>query len=241
MFHAELGRWFGTRMWWVQIIIWAAIINFILIPVGLDGADSGELATLFNIFLGAFAAIGACIIMQGAIVGEKQTGTAAWVLSKPVARQAFILAKLVANSIGIALTIVLAQGLIAYLIITLITEPNLSPLRFLGGLGVQLVNLSFYITLTLMLGTIFAKRGPVIAIPLVFLFAQQWILALVPELEHILPWTLAIPPTNALYNSIATSVMIGREPFSYLPILTTLFASVLFIVFALRVFEREQF
>ena len=241
LFRAEFGRWFGTKMWWVQIIIWAAIINLILIPVGVDGGEGSEMVTLFNIFLGVFAAIGACIIMQGAIVGEKQSGTAAWVLSKPVARQAFILAKLCANSIGIAVTIVLAQGLIAYGIIALTTGLTLAPLAYLGGLCVQLVNLFFYITLTLMLGTFFDRRGAVIAIPLVFLFAQQWLLALAPTLEYILPWTLAIPSIDAQYNSVAAAVMTGTEPLSYLPILTTFCASLLFIAGSLSAFEREEF
>jgi len=241
LFRAEFDRWFGTKMWWVQIIVWAAIIDLILIPIALDGGQGGELVTIFNIFLGVFAAIGACIIMQGSIVGEKQSGTAAWVLSKPVARQAFILAKLTANSIGIAVTIILAQGLISYLIIALTTDTTLSPLAYLAGLGVQMVNLLFYITLTLMLGAIFAKRGAVIAIPLVFLFAQQFILGLAPALEYVLPWTLAIPSIDEQYNSIAAAVMTGTEPLSYLPILTTLFASLLFVAVSLSAFEREEF
>ena len=241
LFRAELGRWFGTKMWWVQIIIWAAIINLILLPIALDEGEGPELVTIFNIFLGVFAAIGACIIMQGTIVGEKQSGTAAWVLSKPIARQAFILAKLFANSIGIAVTIVLAQGLIAYGIITIITDSSLAPLAYMGGLGVQMVNLLFYITLTLMLGTIFNRRGPVIAIPMVFLFAQQFILGLAPTLEYVLPWTLAIPSIDEQYSSIAAAVMTGTEPFSYLPVLTTLGASLLSIAVSLRAFEREEF
>ncbi len=241
LLRAELGQWFATKRWWVQIIIWAAIIDLILIPMAIDGASGDDLLTIFNIFLGAFAAIGACIIMQGSIVGEKQTGTAAWVLSKPVARQAFILAKLVANSVGIAVTILLAQGLIVYLIVTLITDTTLSPLAYFAGLGTQMVNLFFYITLTLMLGTFFANRGAVIAIPLLFLFAQQWLLALAPRLEYILPWTIAIPSTGEPYSSIAAAVMTGSEPLTYLPILSTFCASILFIAIAMSTFEREQF
>jgi ABC-2 type transport system permease protein len=241
LFRAEFGRWFGTKMWWAQIIIWAAIIDLILIPIALDGGEGGDLVTLFNIFLGVFAAIGACIIMQGTIVGEKQSGTAAWVLSKPVARQAFILAKLCANSIGIAITIVLAQGLIAYVIIALATELTLAPLAYLGGLGVQSVNLFFYITLTLMLGAFFDRRGAVIAIPLVFLFAQQFLIGLAPSLEWVLPWTLAIPSIDQRYSSIATAVMTGTEPLSYLPVITTLCASGLFILITLSAFAREEF
>ena len=73
---------------------------------------------LFNIFMGLAGAIGVSILMQTAVVGEKRSGTAAWVLSKPVSRVAFIIAKLIANSTGIVVTLVLAQGLIAYLIST---------------------------------------------------------------------------------------------------------------------------
>jgi ABC-type transport system involved in multi-copper enzyme maturation permease subunit len=44
-----------------------------------------------------FGPIGVAVLAQGAIVGEKQSGTAAWVLSKPVSRSAFILAKLLTD------------------------------------------------------------------------------------------------------------------------------------------------
>jgi ABC-2 type transport system permease protein len=243
LLRAELGGWFGTRRWWVQILVWAAIINLILLMVAIseESGDSSEATMLFNIFLGLFAAVGVCIIMQGSVVGEKQSGTAAWVLSKPVSRAAFILAKVVANVVGVAVTIVLAQGLIAYLIITFSSGTALPPLGFLAGLGVHLVNLFFYLALTLMLGAFLNHRGPVIAIPLVFLFGQQWLLGLVPALVNVLPWALTVPPNNSDAPSVAMALMMGGEPLSYLPLAVTLGAGVLFAAASLWAFERIEF
>ena len=63
-----------------------------------------------------FPAIAVIIIMKDTLVGEKQSGTAAWVLSKPVSRPAFILSKLAANSIGVLATIVILPGVVAFIL-----------------------------------------------------------------------------------------------------------------------------
>jgi ABC-2 type transport system permease protein len=243
LLEAELGRWFRTKKWWVQMLVWAGLVNGILVLMvaGEEGADSGELAMAFTVLLSVFATIGVCILMQGSIVGEKQSGTAAWILSKPVSRSAFVLAKLVANTAGIAVTIVLAQGLIAYLIILAATGTALPPLGFLGCLGVELVHMLFYITLTLMLGAAFRRRGPVIAIPLVFLFAQQLVLSAFPALARVLPWTLTVPLDESEFLSVAMALMTGSEPLSYLPLATTLAGSAVFMAIALLVFSRLEF
>ncbi len=242
LLDAELGRWFHTRKWWVQALVWAALVNGILglMVAGEEGADSGELAMAFTVLLGVFGAIGVCILMQGSIVGEKQSGTAAWILSKPVSRSAFVLAKLVANTAGIAITVVLAQGLIAYLIILAATRTAMRPLGFLGGLSMELVHLFFYITLTLMLGSIFQRRGPVMAVPLVFLFGEQLILGVFPVLAYVLPSTLTAPLDEGEYPSVALALVTGSEPLSYLPLATTLAASALFVAVALLVFRRLE-
>jgi ABC-2 type transport system permease protein len=205
------------------------------------GADGGELVMAFTVLLSMFGAIGVCILMQGSIVGEKQSGTAAWILSKPVSRSAFVLAKLVANSAGIAVTIVLAQGLIAYVIVLAVTGTALPLLGYLGGLTVELVHLVFYATLTLMLGAMFRRRGPVMAIPLVFLFGEQLILGVFPVLARVLPSTLTVPLDEGEYVSVAMALIAGTEPLSYLPLVTTLAASAVFVAIALLVFQRLEF
>jgi ABC-2 type transport system permease protein len=242
LLRAELGRWFGTRTWWVQILIWAAVANLIPIMAALGTKDSVgvDLVMLFNVFLGMGAPIGVCILMQEAIVGEKQSGTAAWVLSKPVSRLGFLASKLVGNGLGIAATMVLAQGLILYLASALLMNAVLPPLGFVAGLGVHLVNLSFYIGLTLMLGALSDHRAPVMGLPLAFLFAQQYLPGLYRGLLHAIPWSLTAPPNGGAEPAVTTALMAGSHPASYLAVGTTLAAAVLFVVIAAWAFQRQD-
>ena len=63
---------------------------------------------------GVVAPFAAIIMGQDAILGERLSGTAAWVLSKPLRRPAFILAKLIAYGLGLLATWVVLPGAIAY-------------------------------------------------------------------------------------------------------------------------------
>jgi ABC-2 type transport system permease protein len=196
---------------------------------------------LFNIFMGLAGPIGVSILMQTAVVGEKRSGTAAWVLSKPVSRAAFIVAKLIANSAGIVVTMILAQGLIAYLISTFMLRFSLSIPGFLAALGVHFVNILFYLTLTLMLGTIFEHTGPVIGIPIAFLFVQNISLSFFPVLVRYIPWTLAIPANGAANPSLAMNLMAGIAVPTFMPLYVALIAGALFVGLALWIFQRQEF
>jgi len=242
LLHGELVRWFGTRQWWVQVLIWAAVANGIPLMAVLGAPDSAgmELPMLFNVFLGIGAPIGVCILMQDAIVGEKQSGTAAWVLSKPVSRLAFLTSKLVGNGLGIAATMVLAPGLLMYLASALIMDTTLPPLGFLAGLGAHLANLFFYVGLTLLLGARYDHVAPVIGLPLAFLFAQQYLPGLAPELMHAIPWSLTAPPSGSTEPSVATALMTGVPAVSYLPLVTTLAVAVLCVAGAIWIFHRQD-
>jgi len=244
----ELERWFGSRKWWTQILIFAVLINgFLLLlansPRGLDLEDG---VGFLNGLLGVIGAIGGVILVQGALVGEKNSGTAAWVLSKPISRPAFFLAKLIANAIGTIVTITLTQGLIGYLIlyVGLDTAPALP--AFLAGLAPQIVHMLFYLTLTLMLGAIFDRRGPVLAIPIIPLLFVDELLpavtspALLDVLKEILPIGLATGYENAA-PSIAGSLMLGDQPYSLAPIFWTMVFSALFVAIGLWFLDRQEF
>ena len=73
---------------------------------------------IFILFSGIFAAGGVVVFAQDALIGEKRSGTAAWLLSKPVSRTAFLTAKLAADAIGILVTFVIVQGVIGYYYLT---------------------------------------------------------------------------------------------------------------------------
>ena len=101
MLNSGLARWFKTRTWWINCLIWGGLVGGIISAVAFDPQRPPytELLMIFTIFVGLFPAVGIVIMMQDALVGEKREGTAAWVLSKPVTRQAFVLSKAIANSV----------------------------------------------------------------------------------------------------------------------------------------------
>ncbi len=242
MLRAELGKWFRTNMWWVQSLIWIAVINGILAGIlwSGEGMDANEATALFSVFMGLFPAIAIIIIMQDAIVGEKESGTAAWVLSKPVSRSAFVLSKLFANLLGVLVSMVLLPSLAAYIQLSFASGELPDPVKFLEGLSVVYLNLVFYLTLTLMLGAFFNHRGPVIGIPLALAFGQQMILGLLPFLAEVLPWTLVVP-FGQVELPIAAAVMQGATPHSMNPLYSALIWVVLFVVLSLWRFEKEEF
>jgi ABC-2 type transport system permease protein len=242
LLRTEIGRWFGTRRWWSQILIWVAVANLIPIMavVGAPDEPGIDLPTLFSILIGIGAPIGVCIIMQEALVGEKQAGTAAWVLSKPVSRLAFLTSKLASNGLGIATTMILAPGLVLYLASVLFMGTVLPPLGFLAGLGAHLINLFFYVGLTLMLGALFDHRAPVIGLPLAFLFVQQYLPSLYPGLINAIPWSLTAPPNSGATSAVTTALMNGVQPASYLPLVTTLVAGIVFLAVAAWAFQRQE-
>src|SRR5574339_881742 len=120
--RGEYSAWFRSSRWWKQLLVWLAIINGMMVlmiiattEAAKDGNDGPPLLFMYGIFGGMFVAFGVMIIMQRVLVKEKQNGTAAWVLSKPVTRTAFVVSRLAVNSFAILLTAVLVAGVIFYL------------------------------------------------------------------------------------------------------------------------------
>jgi ABC-2 type transport system permease protein len=243
LMRADFGKWFRTRQWLVQSLIWIAVIDGILAGV-LWGSPQpqpiSETVVLFNIFTAMFPSVAVVIILQDAIVGEREAGTAAWVLSKPVSRTAFILSKLIPNLIGCFLCMILLPGLVAYALFYMVYGASLDPLRFLAGLGVLWIYIAYYLTLTLMLGTLFDHRAPVIGIPLALIFGQQMIFGMLPFLAKVLPWTVAAPLGDQS-SSIASALILGQPLPDLTPLYFTIASIIIFVAVALWRFQREEF
>ncbi|MFZ2095367.1 MAG: ABC transporter permease subunit [Anaerolineales bacterium] len=243
MLRSGLARWFKTRTWWVQCLIWGGLVGGLLSAVALapDSPPAEDLLILFTVFVGLFPAVGVVIIMQDVLVGEKREGTAAWVLSKPVTRPVFVLSKVVANSLGVLVTMVVVPSLIGCSVIAITKHFSVKPFNLLLGLVVIFISHFFFLSLTLMLGTFFNSRGPVIGIPLAILFLQQNIIAVLPSLRFFLPWNLVISSGNT--STLVTALMLGTPIQSeHLTTLALIVAeSILFVLFALWRFNREEF
>lgn len=238
LLSAGFRSWWGTSTWWIQVLIWVGLTSIPLAALLFsEGAtDDTPALTIFTV-MSMFAAVAVAIIMQDEIVGEKKSGTAAWVLSKPVSRAAFVLAKLIPNAVGVLVTMVIAPGIAALILVTVAGEP-VDPIGFVLGLGVVFLNLLFFLTLTLMLGTVFDSAGPVIGIALAFAFGQQLLLQ-IPFLAELLPWAL-VAPLGQGDVSDASALMIGQSMPYPLAVPVAVVACIAFVGIAIRRFERTE-
>ncbi len=245
----ELGDWFGTRRWWVQSLVWLTLFNVGLALVlfvaprfqspdahGVSGAEDPYLYGLSVFFntVALLGAIGIIILTQDEIIQEKQSGTAAWILTKPLSRASFILSKLLSNVLGGLVFIVALPGLVAYGEILLASGQAAPLLPYVQALMVMLLTLTFYITLSLMLGAFFEARSPVLAGTFGVLVGGLVVSQFVPNVRYILPLNM---------DQIAMALMLGQPlspPMIYQLITAALF-SVLFTVAALWRFEGEEF
>jgi ABC-2 type transport system permease protein len=187
--------------------------------------------------------IAAIVLGQDSILGEMQSGTATWVLSKPLRRPAFLLAKLVANGLGLLFTAVLIPGAIAYCYFDLAAGVKLPVAGFAGAMGLVCLYLLFYLILVMMLATLFRGRGPVFGIAvgaaLGFLMGQPptW-------LEPLLPWTLLISyaqDSGSTLLSLAGLLILGEQLPTLVPIITTALWCVLFTGVAFWRIRRNEF
>jgi ABC-2 type transport system permease protein len=249
LLRKESGAWWRTRGWLIQTIIWVAILNGILAILlfaapGSEATAQGvadrpsEGAMVFLTLSLIALAIGVTIIAQEAIIDEKRSGTAAWILSKPVSRAAFILAKLIAHGLGLLVTGVVIPGTIAFILLAA-AGGSIPVGGFVAALGIAFLNVLFYLTLTLMLGTLFAGRGAVIAIPMAFAFGYQIFLGLAPWLAGITPWGFLYGAASPVPPIV--QVALGQAALPLAPILATALWCVLFTAVALWRFAREEF
>jgi len=239
MFRKELGQWWGTRTWWVQTLIWVLILNGISTIVMLNPFSPGEalqevVQTFLPMSVGAVG-IGTVIAAQGLIVGEKQLGTAAWVMSKPASRSAFILAKIVANAVGFWVTAIIIPSIIFMITVRMLVPEPLDLAPFLAGVGLAALSQLFYLTLTIMLGAFYNSRGPIAGIGIGFVMTGLLLKGFIPmQVLIATPWPLP---------DVAGVLALGAELPSIwpVPIITTAFWIVVMTVVALWRFEREEF
>ena len=247
LLQGEYSAWFKSSRWWKHLIMWFSIINLMMIIMMIAAAKtikSGEegppVLFMYGIFGGMFVAFGVMIIMQRVLVGEKHAGTAAWSLSKPVTRTAFVTSRLVVNSIAILLTAVIVPGVILYISLGLFSDYGwLSPIGFLAGLLMVSLHTFFWITLVWMMGSLFESSGTVIAIPMALYFILWMGSGTFPWLVYIspLPLTFASEEMNAL----SVSFMTGEPVFSWWPLIVTIAYCTIFIAVAIQRFNHQEF
>ncbi len=246
LFSKELGDWFHSRRWIRQLILWVGIINvstaFIMLAAASDAAQAAEEmpstlemgAQMIFAMMVIGGSIGAIIMAQDEVIGEKTSGTAAWVLSKPVSRSALILAKLLANTIGILVFVIGIPAVIGYFEVWAAAGTALPVAPYIAATGTAALGPLFYMSLAIMLGVLFDRRGPVLGISLAVLLGGSALLNMLPALATALPLALQNISAALVLGVPLPAVMLVEIP-------VTVVWIILFVVIAVLRFEKVEF
>jgi len=247
MLRKENGIWIGTHKWIVQSIIWSIAITgsvtFVMylittLPAAVQpevinsyGMGAAALQFFFNIS-GFVSVIGVIILTHDMIISERESGTAEWVLSKPLSRKAFVISKLVTAIVWITAIIVILQGVLL-LIVARLFGGAVDIVPFIKGLSLIWLICVFYITMVIFLGTLTTSRGAVFGISFFFFLLGSLVPLLFPKSYYLMPWKL-----SDIAFSVAMSI--SWSPKVVLPIILTVIWSGLFIAGSLWRIERIE-
>ena len=254
LLRKENRAWWGTRRWWINALLWPVIIcgllaNMLFVPTIANLATDADIAraggltahimlmglSVFFEFGITALAIGTIVLSQDLIINEKQSGIAEWLLSKPIARRSYILAKLTANALPILILLVGLPSALGYGMLSLRLGEPFPLMPFLSATGIMVLHTLFYLTLTLMLGTLFNSRGPILAFTLGSVLGGSMLGGLFKPLLYVTPWMLPkVASLTASSQAIPADMGIA-------PLVATALWIVVFIVVAMAKFEKTEF
>lgn len=255
LYRKENQAWWGTRRWWINALLWtvllcglAAIMLFAPNEEAKNAteaeiAQAGGLVTyllslglsVFFEFGGPMLAIGTIVLTQDLIIGEKQSGLAEWLLSKPVTRRAYVLAKVGANAPPLLLLLVGLPSALVYGMLSLRIAALYPLAPFLSAVGIITIHTLFYLTLSLMLGIVFSNRGPILGIALASILGGGILGGFIKPLFYVTPWMLPKAAWLAATGQ-ATPAELGIAPLA-----VTVLWIIVFIFVALAKFEKMEF
>jgi ABC-2 type transport system permease protein len=245
MLAKENIAWWRTRRWWVQCLLWVVLLNGAAFEVNILGDMSVQSAMVSFFMMAALGlSISAISMAQDAILGEKHSGTAAWVLSKPLRRPAYLLSKLLSYSLGFLVTGIIVPAFVLYFQLSLHGYRSLTPLGVAGAMSLVYLNLFFYLTLAFMLAALFNGRGPILGITIGLLLTGLFFGLMPPVklttfLMIFMPWRLLFP--FGAWNPLAANLFVGAPLPVVSPIIATVLWCLLFTGLAIWRIRREEF
>jgi ABC-type transport system involved in multi-copper enzyme maturation permease subunit len=249
MLRKETRPWWAGHRWLTRPLLWLIMVNGLVVltlfalPLAVDMDPNQDVNDVNFVALGLQAlfqlgtigmALGAIILSQDLVIGERQSGVTEWILAKPISRPAYLLSKLTANAVGILAVVVWLQSAFAYGLLSLANSGPIPLQPFVAGVAGQALHTMFYVALTLMMGVFTDSRGTLLGVAMGTLFGGLMLLNILGKLALLTPWVLPM---------LLPSVAMGEPlplPVS-LPIIATVAWFAVFIVAALWKVRRLEF
>ena len=190
LMNIELLNWFKTKKIWFHLTLWSTLLFGLVVLAGIKQYTENLSIGMYLNFYGVFGAIGVILSVQGVLIGERRSGITSWLLSKPISRTSYIVSKFLGNLSGFFVSMGLFPLILNIAYVSVRSEYILPVSRFLVFISCIIIYLSFYLSLTIMLGTIFLNRGLVAGIPLGVFFAQSLLSGVLPKQALYFPNTM---------------------------------------------------
>jgi ABC-2 type transport system permease protein len=162
---------------------------------------TADAVTQFLKNLGQAGILTAILLAMGSVATEKERGTAALLLSKPASRGAFLVAKLTAITVTLAVSLALASAGGYFYTVLLFEAPD--PLGWAGMTALLLLALVAYAALTFLGSTLTRSSIAAAGIGIAGLI----VVGLVSALPSVAPYTPA-----GISGSAAAALALGTDP-----------------------------
>lgn len=227
-FRKEIADWVRSRRALViGAVVLAAATFSTVIPyiVGMTGESSGmplSLDPTDNVLLGWVGQtmpIVALLASMSLLSGERDRGTLAWSLTRPVSPTSILAAKWLAAVLVLAVVAIVVPLAVSIGIATVVYGglPDLGTIGLFAALYVTVP--AFYVALALALGTVVKGTGGIAGIGFLVMFLPSVIGALVPIVGKITPtaigeWAMAVATgqpasTLTLVGFVVAMVVLG--------------------------------
>jgi ABC-2 type transport system permease protein len=217
MLNKENARWWKTNTWLQQIVIWFLLLNvpllfilFISHPTENGVPFTVEQTSLFGaqVFFAISALylpFGVSIMTHDAIIKERELGTMAWILSKPISRKSFVLSKIVANATAVLILMVFVQGIIDYGILSIYNGGFLNAVNFFGALCIIALLSLFFLGMMFALGSLTISRYFVLGAAATFIILGLAASYTMPDIATYLTWKLSETTRDFAMNGSLTA------------------------------------
>ncbi len=247
MFANENVQWWRTGKWLTHLIVWFILLdvliiaNLYILPVvfsqepRINSTEKivQQATGMFFTLAGLYLPAGIVILVHDSIIRERELGTMAWIMSKPVSRPSFVLSKMAANVIAIMIIMVVVPGIVAYGVLSLYTGGLINATGFAVGLGIMALLCLFYLCMTFLMGTITQSRYAVIGFGVIYLFLGLTAAGLLPDIAPYFVWDL---------SGLARDIAIGNSlPSDYLiQVIAALAWAVIMAAIAIRQIQQVE-
>ena len=181
-------------------------------------------------FLGSLMIIASTV---DALTHERALGVTAWIITKPVSRLSYLLAKATAHAAIACTTIVLVPSAI-WLVVTLLLFQDISIINILAAAGILCIEMAFLSFAVLSIAVFFRSVAPIAIVSLALWFLPN----VVPAIAS-LRWTYRVLPSYLPLAALSAAIDQADGPTATIPLASLAIAAVAFAV-AVLFFERQE-